>query len=375
MEARCASPETPPRPDVAPGGVDVAAVQRELDALRCEIVADLGAADARYIRAVLRTSRLCALFGRLLLLLGFQPLSWILGTLLLALGKILENMEVGHNVLHGQYDWMNDPGLDSHRYEWDLCCAAADWRESHNVMHHQFTNIVGVDRDFGYGVLRFSDEQPWVWQHRFQLLTYLMLMLLYEFGIGMHNARFEDFRDRRIDARELHDRLRPFTAKLRRQWFKDYLLFPLLALPFAAALAVLAGNFAANLIRNLWVNVVFFCGHLPEGPRTFGIEQTADETRGAWYIRQIEGSLNLRGGRLMHLVSGHLSHQIEHHLFPDLPSWRYSQLEPRVREICHRHGLRYNHRSLGSAYLSMLWRLARHSLPPKPARDALQPAG
>ena len=79
----------------------------------------------------------------------------------LSLSKILDNMEIGHNVMHGQYDWMGDPGLNSRMYEWDNVCPSDQWKYSHNYIHHTYTNILGKDRDIGYGILRMDEDQPW----------------------------------------------------------------------------------------------------------------------------------------------------------------------------------------------------------------------
>ena len=57
--------------------------------------------------------------------------------------KILDNMEIGHNIMHGQYDWTGDPALASKKFEWDTACPSDQWRHSHNYMHHTYTNIVG----------------------------------------------------------------------------------------------------------------------------------------------------------------------------------------------------------------------------------------
>jgi fatty acid desaturase len=62
------------------------------------------------------------------------------------------------------------------------------------------------------------------------------------------------------------------------------------------------------------------CGHFPEGVQVFERRSIKDETRGQWYLRQMMGSANVSGSRTMHFMTGNLSHQIEHHLFPDLPS-------------------------------------------------------
>src|ERR1700730_17256466 len=126
----------------------------ELDALKERIMADLGERDATYIRRVIKAQRTLEVGGRGLLMAGILPPAWLAGTAMLALSKILDNMEIGHNVMHGQYDWMGDPSISSRGFEWDTACPGDQWRHSHNYMHHTYTNIVGMDRDIGYGILR-----------------------------------------------------------------------------------------------------------------------------------------------------------------------------------------------------------------------------
>lgn len=133
----------------------------ELDALRQRTLADLGEADAQYIRKIVSMVRYSAFAGRGLLMLGWLPPAWLAGAGLLGFAKIVENMEVAHNVMHGQYDWMNDPSLNAKSYEWDIVGTSANWCKTHNYMHHTFTNIKGVDDDVGYGLLRLFPEQRW----------------------------------------------------------------------------------------------------------------------------------------------------------------------------------------------------------------------
>ncbi len=102
--------------------------------------------------------------------------------------------------------------------------------------------------------------------------------------------------------------------------------FPLLAGPFAPW--VFTGNLTANLMRNVWSYMIIFCGHFPEDVQEFSIEETKAETRGQWYFRQVLGSANLTGGKLFHILSGNLSFQIEHHLFPDIPAHRHAEIAP-----------------------------------------------
>ena len=115
----------------------------ELDALKRETVSKLGQRDVDHIRAMMRWVRYLEAGGRGLLHFGIDPVTFTIGTAALSVSKILENMEVGHNVMHGQYDWTHDPALDSRTYEWDTACTGDDWRHSHNYEHHTFTNVLG----------------------------------------------------------------------------------------------------------------------------------------------------------------------------------------------------------------------------------------
>ena len=139
----------------------IEALGAELDALRAEVVASLGERDARYIHKIIRTQRGLDATARALLLFAKFPPAWIAGTAALSVAKILENMELGHNIMHGQWDWMRDPKIHSTTWEWDHACAAEGWKKSHNFEHHTYTNVLGKDRDLGYSIMRVSAEQNW----------------------------------------------------------------------------------------------------------------------------------------------------------------------------------------------------------------------
>lgn len=344
----------------------------ELDQLHRDVAADYGERDARHIRRMARHARVSAAAGRGLLMFGFGPVSWVLGVIALAHGKILENMEIGHNVMHGQYDWMNDPRFNSLTYDWDIVCAGDHWRHSHNVEHHDHTNILGKDYDYGYGMLRLTPEQRWKRGTLLQPLWYLLLALNFQWGVAVHDIKIGRYLKGRMPKAEFKQRMRPFVRKASRQLFKDYVLFPLLA--FWQWPRVLLGNLAANLIRNVWTNAIIFCGHFTADAQVFTKAETASESRGAWYLRQIEGSSNLEGGMLFHRLTGHLSLQIEHHLFPDMPAPRYVDIKPQVQAICARYGVHYNTGGFWKQYASVLKRIVVHAWPTRvklaPATDA-----
>jgi NADPH-dependent stearoyl-CoA 9-desaturase len=340
---------------------------RELDAIRDRVIDDLGQADVDYIRRVIKAQRSMEVAGRALLFVGIFPPAWLAGTALLAASKILDNMEIGHNVMHGQYEWTGDPALCGRTFEWDTACPAEQWRHSHNFSHHTYTNIVGMDRDIGYGILRMSPDQPWRPHYLGNPVYAFLLMVLFQYGVALHEMETERIRTGEISLADKHEVLQEIWGKTRRQVGKDYVAFPLLAGPSAPF--VFAGNMTANLIRNVWSYAIIFCGHFPEGTQEFSVEETRNESRGQWYFRQVLGSANLTGGRLFHIVSGNLSFQIEHHLFPDLPARRYAEIAPQVREICKRYGIPYNAGPLPRQFGSVVRKIVKLGLPERVRGD------
>ncbi|HEV3094868.1 MAG TPA: acyl-CoA desaturase [Solirubrobacteraceae bacterium] len=346
---------------------------REFDAIREEILADLGEADARYIRNLIKAHRALLIAARATLTGSRRRPLWLLGAGLLSVAKILENMEIGHNVMHGQWDWMNDPDINSRDWDWDTASPAEAWRHSHNYEHHTFTNIRGKDRDLGYEIMRVDPQQPWHPVYLLQPLYNLLLMGFFEWGVAMHDLNFDAIRGGEKPKAQVLAELKAIGGKARRQAVKDYLAFPALSALATSAGArasgrrsrarqtfksTLAANFTANIVRNVWAHSIIFCGHFPEQTYTFSQHEVAEETRGGWYVRQLLGSANIEGSPLFHLMSGNLSFQVEHHLYPDIPSTRYAQISPRVREICERYGLPYNtgplSKQLGSVHKTIL---------------------
>ncbi|MEW2356414.1 acyl-CoA desaturase [Spirillospora sp. NPDC029432] len=340
---------------------DYEAIGRELDALRDEVFADLGEADAAYIRRVIRWQRGLEIGGRALLMASSLPPAWIAGTATLAVAKILENMEIGHNVMHGQWDWMRDPKIHSTTWEWDNVSPAEQWKHSHNVVHHTFTNILGMDKDVGYGILRVAPEQAWHPANLPQPIYNVLLAMFFEYGVAVHDLEIDKIMAGENDPEETKEKLRAIGRKIRRQWGKDYLAFPLLSGPQFAH--TLAANFTANVVRNVWAHMIIFCGHFPGDVEVFGEERLDGETRGEWYVRQLLGSVDISGGRVLHLMSGNLSHQIEHHLFPDMPSNRHAQIAPRVRALCEKYGLPYHTGPLTRQVGSTWKKIVRYAFP------------
>src|SRR3954469_15406823 len=339
---------------------------RELDALRKEIEESRGDADAASINRLIRIQRGLAVAGRLTLLLGTQSRrtrvpAAITGATLLGLHKILENMEIGHNVMHGQWDWMNDPEIHSSNWEWDTAQPAEQWKHSHNYVHHQFTNVLGYDNDIGYGILRMAREQKWSPFTIGQPVYNALLASLFQRGVALHDLDIERIRKGEKDPREMKRQLRQIFRKGRNQVLKDYVVYP--ALSGKQWKTVLAANATSNLVRNLWAYVIIFCGHFPDGALHFTEEEIEDESRAEWYLRQVLGAANFNGGPLLHILSGNLGFQIEHHLFPDLPSNRYAEISVKVRALCDKYDIPYTTGPLHRQYGQALRTIIKLSLP------------
>jgi fatty acid desaturase len=347
---------------------------RELDAIRDEVFDSRGERDRAYILKVIKTQRSLAVIGRFVMYGGLFLLpAWghalagwgsslsviALGTAMLGIAKILENMEIAHNILHAQWDWMKDPEIQSNTWEWDTMGPSDRWMHSHNVVHHTWTNVLGKDLDVGYGIMRVTPMQKWHPAYLLQPIIFILLMLLFEEGVALHEQAIDDHMKGKKTLKEIMPVLRHIGRKVRGQLLKDYVMWPgaaaLVSIPISfyvpaspwLAFGLIAGaNAVANVIRNIWTFVIIFCGHFPADVYNFTPEQVEGETRARWYLRQLLGSANIKGSKLFHVLSGNLSHQIEHHLFPDMCSNRYPEIAPRVQALAGRYGLPYNSASL-----------------------------
>lgn len=335
----------------------------KIEVIRRDTMQSLGEQDAAYIYKIRNFVRYSEIASRgMLMVAGWLPPVWLLGTGLLGISKIVENMELGHNIMHGQFDWLNDPSLNGANYDWDTIATGDDWKYTHNYVHHTYTNIVGKDHDVGYGLIRVSESQPWEPRFLLNIPLAIQLMIFFEWYVGLQNLHLEDVLAYKTKTwREVWQDAIKLRKKVKRQVIKDYVFFPLIAGP--NAIPVFAGNAVANVIRSLWASAVIFNGHFTEDAETFELDNTQNETRAEWYLRQIRGSSNFSGTKWLHILSGNLSHQIEHHLFPDMPANRYAEVAPKVKALCAEYGVHYNEASFIKQFASVWVRLGQCSLP------------
>ncbi len=308
-----------PNPLAALSDEQLAEIGKEFDQLHEEVRADLSDRDAAYIRGVIALQRRLALLGRVELFASRTRAGWVAGTVALSAAKILENMEIGHNVLHGQWDWMNDPVINSQTWDWDTASTSEAWKHSHNYIHHTYTNILGKDRDLGYEIMRIDPHQSWHPAYLLQPITNVLLMLTVRVGGGCPRHGLHGHPRRREEvARDQGGPQGDRRPRAALQIQKDYIAWPLLSgagrdrrrgrrgcrqgrgagsrgecvgLLDAAAppwrnasarhrasvqevfmeafMATVKANVTANVVRNVWSNWIIFCGHFPDQTYVF----------------------------------------------------------------------------------------------------------
>ena len=328
-----------------------AAFGAELDALKTRTFASLGKSDVDYVRRLNVFSRSMEAVGRVLIHVSFEPASFALGVGALWIHKQLQATEIGHPALHGAYDKL--PGAEKFRsktYSWDVPIDEASWRYGHNIRHHGNTNVAGKDPDIHFGSVRLTEQTPHQFQHYLQV-PFTLAVLFPNFGFLM-NLHFTGVSDIFLDNGQpekmdfLHDRSRKsvlgaWKKALRKYlpyYAKNYVFFPALAGPFFWK--VLLGNWLAEMMRDVYSAATIYCGHVGADVKSYPNSKKA-QSRGEWYAMQVEATNNFEVSFPLNVLCGGLERQIEHHLFPTLPSPRLREIAPEVRAICERHGVEY----------------------------------
>jgi fatty acid desaturase len=353
-------------------------IEAEFEGIKQRYRAKLGTKDVAYIKGLRRTSRISEALGRGMLWFGHDPITFTLGVLLTWLHRNLESIEIGHNVLHGQYDYFPEiPQFHSHNFKWKAPCDEEGWRREHNGQHHVHTNVYEMDPDLNHGILRVNDQVPWNKYHRWQVPMYLIIgypTVLY--GFDSQNLAFRDkFRAKAFprgnegyapvyppsgDDDAL--RKRHFKA-MHRVTFKEYVVMPLLALVTGYSwFRVALGNMLVDILNNYWISLTIQATHLTEPLQP----EDALKHKGRWYLSQLDSTVNFKGSRRMSILWGHLNYQIEHHLYPDIPSHHYPDMAREVKQVCKKYGLPYKcNETWGQAirnYIKTMW---KYSFPPE----------
>ena len=256
---------------------DIEILGAEFDAIRRDIEAARGEEDALHPAGHHHPAFAGGRRQVVLLFSNRRPL-WLLGTALLGAGKIIENMELGHNVMHGQWDWLNDPEVHSTTWEWDNTCPSVQWKHSTQLRAPQ---VHQRHRDGRRRGLRHpaGDPRPGVGaaapgKPDLQLPARHVL----RGGGGLHHLGRRNCATREdvCAGGQGYAAGRQEGGQAGCQGLSD-----LSALSLKNWRSTLTANFTANIIRNYWAYMVIFCGHFPDGAEKFTAEEFGERGSGA----------------------------------------------------------------------------------------------
>lgn len=328
-------------------------IHQAFEAIKQKHRDDLGEKDVRYIKKIRRNSRIFEVIGRSLIHILPGPFA-LMGVPFLFLHRNLEAIEIGHNVLHGQYDSFDEiPQFHAQNFRWKAPVDEISWRQEHNAVHHVHTNVYEKDPDLNHGFLRVNSQVPHTKLHYFQVPIYLFLFypfMLYNFNaqnLGVVDKfRKKYFSEGNKGYAVLDESLRLSKAEgkkrhkraVRRIWAKEYVLFPLLALlTGVGGIKVFLANLLADVMNSYWIALTIQATHFTEPLQP----EDAIKNKGKWYISQLDSSVNFKGNSWQSILWGHLNYQVEHHLFPDIPAHRYPDMALEVQAVCKQYNLPY----------------------------------
>ena len=295
---------------------------------------------------VLKTIVLLALtFVPYALILTNQYAPWqMLGlAVVMGFGMAGVGFAVSHDALHGAYS-ANPTVNRLVGMTFDLLGANGYmWRITHNVIHHTYTNIHGVDEDLDVSPLvRLAPGAEHRPVQRFQQFycwfLYGLSTLNWVWVKDIKYFRQRDIGPYRGKQHPTSEIVLAFAAKaVNISWS---LVIPLLVLN-VAWWQVLIGYFAMHFVAGLVLGVVFQLAHVVEGPDHVNLNAEGN-IEAAWMVHQLSTTSNFAtGNKLLTAYVGGLNYQVEHHLFPRVCSIHYPQLRPIVRELAARYGVPY----------------------------------
>jgi linoleoyl-CoA desaturase len=315
---------------------------------------------AMWTRSIVMLGTMGVAYG-LILTNRLPPLAMLGLAMILGISVAGVGFGVAHDALHGAYSHRRSVnrfmGLTL-----DLCGGSSYmWHLGHNIVHHTFTNIPGIDGDVaGSSLLRQSPQAPYRPCHRYQHLyafpLYSLATLNWAF-VKDYKDIFEPHWGPQDDKVHKRSNIVSMLA-LKGVYYTWSLVVPLVVLRIAwwqFALGYLAMHLTAGII----LGVVFQLAHIVEGT-TFPVPASDGVVSQTWLRHELATTANFaNGNRLLTWYVGGLNHQVEHHLFPRICSVHYAQISGIVREIAEREGLPYQHQETLTGAIRSHYRLLK----------------
>lgn len=350
----------------------------EISALYRSAKAEVGQSDLDHIARVDRFSKALEREARELINHGKGFSSWKSGIVMLISHYTIEFSELGHNILHGQYDHLENAGkFHSGRWHWNNTMDEQDWALMHNTVHHPFTNIKEKDHDLGYFVFRVNPAQKWRWYSPFQVIALLWVLFNDAHYYAMYTSMSADVaRNGRVTRKGI-------AAPLGRIWRE--IKYSYITMPLKhgwRAFRIGSANFISRAMANAYLGLILSTSHMTEASEVF--EEVDHESEADYYIRQSAATMNFYGDKpfpekylkqmntlkeqgldteFSDIFYGAINYHLEHHLYPDLPPNRIRALAPEVKSICEKYGVPYRIKSFSEAWPNVFRTILRHSLP------------
>ena len=236
------------------------------------------------------------------------------------------------------------------------------WKIKHNVNHHTYTNIEGMDSDIDVKpFMRLHEGQPRRSYHRFQHIYWVLL-----YGISyLAWVFYEDFQ-KYVSGKVSVNSARKKIARREHYifWFTKvlyivvYMIIPIL---FVGWLPWLIGFLTITFVCGLAISIVFQLAHVVPGTTFHSVDSNDGKSKQEWAVHQLASTSNFAtSSKSLYWLLGGLNFQIEHHLFPRISHIHYPAISVFVREICSKSGIVYNeHASMMDAIISHIVHLHR----------------
>ena len=269
-------------------------------------------------------------------------------------------MELGHNIIHGQWDWMNDPEIHSTEWEWDTTSPSVHWKKSHNFIHHKYTNVVGMDDDIGYGIMRVTRDERWERWMIGNPIYNLLLGTLFEWGVALHGVETTKSAGTRSRGPRSAKTCGIIGKKVGKQVGKDYSSFPRCRAELEAHPRRQRGRQPDPQLLVLHGDLLW---PLPRRRREIHQRRVRERDPG-----RVVSAPDAGFGELPRRPADGV-----HERQPVLPdrapsvsgpaSNRYAEIAVRVRALCDKYDLPYTTGSLGRQYRQSFWTIAKLALP------------
>jgi len=269
---------------------------------------------------------------------------------------------IGFNVMHdgghqsfSRHGWINITA--AHMLN-TLGGSAHYWQVKHNINHHTYTNIEGMDSDINVKpFMRLHEGQPLLWYHRFQHIYWVVL-----YGISyLVWVFYEDFQ------KYFSGRISPIDAQKKLTkgqhvvfWATKilYILFyVLIPIYFVGFISWLIGFLLITFVCGVSISIVFQLAHVVEATQFFSVD--SGDKKNNWAIHQVRSTADFATrSRILHWMLGGLNFQIEHHLFPRISHIHYPAISKYVKQTCHEYDIVYHeYKSMFAAIISHITHL------------------